>query len=140
LPWVSLLSLGHAHVWMLVVCLAGWASMHVVSSVGAILVEVATTAYHVIFLVLRCLVAVHVILIIVNLILVAKFTSWHNIWVSYLLKRNFTKAFFIINLMCNITVNVGHYLRLLYFTRACLLLLLLDDEAVYCQSWFGDFY
>jgi len=132
LPWVSLLSVGHTHIWMVVVCLTGWTWLHVVSNVGAILVEIASTAYHLILiLVLNWLVTIHIILILVNLILVYKFTSWHTIWISYLLKRDVTKAFFIVNLIYNITVNVGHYLWLLDITRTGLLLLLVDDKAVY---------
>lgn len=131
LPWVSLLSISHAHVWMLVVCLTSWTWLHVVSDVATILIEVTTTAYHlVLILVLRWLVAVHIILVLVNLVLVYEFTGWHAIWVADFLKRDVTEGFLIVDLIDNIAVNVGHYLWLLYLARASLLLLV-NYKAVY---------
>ena len=116
---------------MLVLCLTSWTWLHVVADVATILIEVTTTAYHLILiLVLRWLVAVHIILVLVNLVLVDEFTCWHAIWVADFLKRDVTEGFLIVDLIYNIAVNVGHYLWLLYLAGASLLLLV-NYKAVY---------
>ena len=133
LPWVSLLSIGHAHVWMVVVCLTSRTCLHIISNVCAILIHIVfTSAHFILILVLYWLVSVQIILpFLTNEILVSEFTSWHLIWITYLLKRDFAESLFIVNLICNITVNVGHYLWLMDIISHAWLLLV-DHKAVYC--------
>ena len=132
LPWVSLLSIGHAHVWMVVVCLASWTCLHIISNVCAILIHIVFTSTHfILILVLYRLVPQIILPFLANKILVSKFTSWYLIWITYLLKRDFAEALFIVNLIYNITVNVLHYLWLMYIIRSAWLLLV-DHKAVYC--------
>jgi hypothetical protein len=93
---------------------------------------VFTSAHFILILVLYWLVSVQIILpFLTNDILVSEFTSWHLIWITYLLKRDFAESLFIVNLICNITVNVGHYLWLMDIISHAWLLLV-DHKAVYC--------